>query len=73
VAVADSFDAMTSDRPYRQGMPVDRALAILQAGRGRQWEEAVVDALVRSLSDDLESASAPAPHYDGADLASGAA
>lgn len=38
LAVADAFDAMTSDRPYRRGMPVARALAILEAGAGVQWD-----------------------------------
>ena len=44
LAVADSFDAMTSDRPYREGMPVERALAILQEGSGVQWDPAVIEA-----------------------------
>lgn len=46
LAVADSFDAMTSDRPYRDGMPVERALAILAEGAGTQWDPAVIDAFV---------------------------
>jgi putative nucleotidyltransferase with HDIG domain len=50
IAVADSFDAMTSDRPYRAGMPVGKAAAILRAGRGQQWDAALVDALLRSAS-----------------------
>ena len=33
VAVADSFDAMTSDRPYRTGMSGEVAMGILRAGR----------------------------------------
>ncbi len=49
IAVADSFDAMTSDRPYRRGMPVAQAAAILRAGRGTQWEAALVDAFLRTL------------------------
>ena len=50
VAVADSFDAMTSDRPYRKGIPVQQALDILRSGRGRQWDGAVVDAFLRSIA-----------------------
>lgn len=50
IAVADSFDAMTSDRPYRRGMPVERALSILREGRGRQWDAPIVDAFVRSIA-----------------------
>jgi HAMP domain-containing protein len=38
LAVADAFDAMTSDRPYRKGMSVERALSILDEGKGTQWD-----------------------------------
>jgi hypothetical protein len=46
VAVADAFDAMTSDRPYRKGMPVAKAAQILAEGRGAQWDGAIVDAFI---------------------------
>jgi hypothetical protein len=46
IAVADSFDAMTSDRPYRPGMPPAVAAQRLAAGRGTQWDPAVVDAFL---------------------------
>lgn len=49
IAVADSFDALTSDRPYRSGMPVDQAISILEAGRDRHWQAELVDAFVASL------------------------
>jgi hypothetical protein len=49
IAVADSFDAMTSDRPYRRSMsPVQAATRLLE-GRGALWDPAVVDALLRAL------------------------
>lgn len=38
VGLTDAFDAMTSDRPYRKGMPVDRALAIIRDNLGRQFD-----------------------------------
>lgn len=38
IAVADAFDAMTSDRPYRKGMDTDTAMHILDKGRGSQWD-----------------------------------
>lgn len=38
IAVADAYDAMTSDRPYRKGMDHDRALDILEQGKGSQWD-----------------------------------
>ena len=34
VAVADAFDAMSSDRPYRKGLPDEEVERILRAGRG---------------------------------------
>ena len=44
MAVADAYDAMTSNRPYRQGMPVERVEAIFHSGRGSQWDPDVIDA-----------------------------
>lgn len=38
MAIADAFDAMTSDRSYRKGMPVERALAIVAENTGPQWD-----------------------------------
>lgn len=50
LAVADTWDALTSDRPYRDGMSHDRALAILKEGAGTQWDPRVVQALVNHLT-----------------------
>jgi HD-GYP domain-containing protein (c-di-GMP phosphodiesterase class II) len=47
VAVADAFDAMTSDRPYRVGMPAARAFAELQTGAGTHFDPACVAAFAR--------------------------
>jgi HD-GYP domain-containing protein (c-di-GMP phosphodiesterase class II) len=44
VAVADSIDAMSSDRPYRKGIPDEKLDGILQNGAGKQWDAKVVDA-----------------------------
>ncbi|WP_416829009.1 HD domain-containing phosphohydrolase [Ectobacillus polymachus] len=38
MAVADAYDAMTSDRPYRKGMPSEKALSIIHSGKGTQWD-----------------------------------
>ncbi|HEX4147207.1 MAG TPA: HD domain-containing phosphohydrolase [Pirellulales bacterium] len=51
VAVADSFDAMTSDRPYRKGMPDERIDAIMREGAGGQWDARVVEAFFRARND----------------------
>lgn len=48
VAVADAFDAMTSDRPYRPAMDTDKALSILWEAAGTEFDPQCVDALVRA-------------------------
>jgi len=45
VAVADSIDAMSSDRPYRKGIPDDKLDKILRDGAGRQWDAEVINAV----------------------------
>ena len=49
-AVADSFDAMTSGRPYRAGMAVDAAMAELERCAGTQFDPMCVAAFKRALS-----------------------
>ncbi|MDT8903197.1 HD domain-containing phosphohydrolase [Anaeroselena agilis] len=46
IAVADVFEALTSDRVYRKAMSVEQAIAIIQAGRERQFDPIAVDALL---------------------------
>jgi putative nucleotidyltransferase with HDIG domain len=50
VSVADAFDAMTSDRPYRRAMPADRAVAELKKHAGPQFDLRVVEALERLIA-----------------------
>jgi putative nucleotidyltransferase with HDIG domain len=45
LAVADVYEALTADRPYREAMPADRALAIVREQRGTGLCPAAVDAL----------------------------
>lgn len=55
-AVADVFDALTSERPYKKPYDFDTAVDILKAKRGRHLDPLLVDAFVaiaRSLYDDL--------------------
>jgi len=51
VAGADAWDAMTSDRPYRAGMPRDQALQELNLGAGTQWDADVTRALIHLVDD----------------------
>ncbi len=46
-AVADSFDAITSDRPYRAGRPAGEAVQEIASCSGRQFSPRVVQALIR--------------------------
>jgi HD-GYP domain-containing protein (c-di-GMP phosphodiesterase class II) len=45
-AVADSFDAMTSDRPYRSALSPDEARSIILSGRGELFSPEIVDAFL---------------------------
>ena len=49
LAVADAYDAMTSDRPYRAGMPSEQAESIIEDGAGRQWDADCVEAFRKCL------------------------
>ena len=55
VAVADVFDALTSDRVYRSAMSVGDALEILHEGRARQFDPKVLDAFDDALDDILSA------------------
>lgn len=46
VGVCDAFDAMTSHRPYRQGMPRDKALDILSSEKGMQFDARFADIFI---------------------------
>lgn len=51
IAVADVFDALTSQRPYRDAMPVETALKLLCQDVDRQFDRTVVLALIRALQE----------------------
>lgn len=57
LAVADIYEALTADRPYRAGMPAERALGILQEERGTRLDPRAIDALADAvLRDDPPAA-----------------
>ena len=43
-AVADVFDALSSRRPYKPALPLDKCFAILEEGRGKHFDPTVLDA-----------------------------
>ncbi|MBC7230731.1 MAG: GAF domain-containing protein [Actinobacteria bacterium] len=47
ISVADAFESMTSDRPYRKAMPVEEAMAELRYNAGRQFDPRVVEVFSR--------------------------
>ncbi len=48
VAVADTFDALTSNRPYRKGLDPEVAIAEIEKGKGTQFDPDCADALIRA-------------------------
>ncbi len=48
ISVADSFDAMTTTRPYRSGLSVEYALSELRRCSGSQFEPRVVEAFIKA-------------------------
>jgi len=50
VAVADSFDAMTCDRPYRRALGVREALAQVEKMAGKQFDPQVVEVFLREIT-----------------------
>jgi putative nucleotidyltransferase with HDIG domain len=61
ISVADTYDAMTSDRPYRKGMPWEKVRTELQRCRGTQWREVAVDAFIAMIEDERREVAARQP------------
>ncbi len=49
IAVADTFDAMTSDRPYRRSLPDDTALEEIKRMAGTQFDPEIAESFVRMM------------------------
>ncbi len=67
LSLADTLDAMTSDRPYRAGLAFDAALVEIQKGSGTQFDPATVEALMKRASEVrtlLEEKDSGAPGVD---------
>lgn len=54
LGVADAFDAMTSDRPYRAGMSEEKAKSILVEESGKQFHPAVVETFLSIIQSQKE-------------------
>lgn len=71
VSLADAFDAMTSTRPYRVGLPLAFAMQEIQKMRGRQFCPDAVDAFLRVLHATGASTPGPPPENDASLTTSG--
>jgi putative nucleotidyltransferase with HDIG domain len=52
ITIADAFDAMTSDRPYRKGMPLQEVIKIMDGFTRSQFDPDILDAFNRLVQDD---------------------
>jgi len=61
VTVGDSFDAMTTDRPYRKALSVDEAISRLEAGAGVQFDAKLVNVFVAYVREKGRDLATPVP------------
>ncbi len=54
IAVADAYDAMTSNRSYRNIMPQSKVRAELERGKGAQFDESIADIMIGMIDEDTE-------------------
>lgn len=54
IAVADAYDAMTSNRSYRKALPQEVVKAELEKGKGSQFDEKIVDIMIRMIDEDKD-------------------
>ncbi|GAB6038750.1 response regulator [Fundidesulfovibrio butyratiphilus] len=64
LAIADAFEALTSDRPYRRGFSRDQALDIMRRERGSQFCPECLDAFFNAVA---KSSATPPPEPEEAD------
>jgi putative nucleotidyltransferase with HDIG domain len=70
IALADAFDAMTSDRPYRKALTTREALEEISRYRGTQFSPELTDAFIRMIQDmpPMEAVSTSAANWGGTTL-----
>ena len=49
LSIADVFDAITTDRPYRKGMATDYALEQIQHGAGKQFDPHLTEIFIQMI------------------------
>jgi putative nucleotidyltransferase with HDIG domain len=54
LSLADVFDALTSERPYRCAMTVEEALEIIENGKGTQFDYKLADAFIKMINENKE-------------------
>ena len=54
LGVADAYDAMTSNRSYREGLPQDIVRAEIEKGKGRQFDPVIADIMLQMIDEDKE-------------------
>jgi putative nucleotidyltransferase with HDIG domain len=64
ILVADTAEAMTSDRPYRKGLPLNRVTSELRKFSGSQFDPVVVDAFLELLEKEGESFLSKSQKFD---------
>jgi HD-GYP domain-containing protein (c-di-GMP phosphodiesterase class II) len=60
-AIADAWDAMTSDRPYRTALPFQVAFSRLEEGAGTQWDPELIRQFLRVMRRRVEGEQSGAP------------
>jgi HD-GYP domain-containing protein (c-di-GMP phosphodiesterase class II) len=51
IAIADTYDAMTTERPYREPFPKDHVISVLKEQKKKQFDPELVDIFVQYLLD----------------------
>ncbi|SDI18951.1 putative two-component system response regulator [Pseudobutyrivibrio sp. 49] len=54
IAVADAYDAMTSNRSYRGALPQEIVRAEIEKGKGSQWDPQFADIMLKMIDDDID-------------------
>ncbi|MCR5557726.1 MAG: HD-GYP domain-containing protein, partial [Butyrivibrio sp.] len=53
IAVADSYDAMSSNRSYRRGLPQEKVRAEIEKGKGTQFDPVYADFMLKMIDEDV--------------------